>query len=77
MRIEEDSFDPHASGNEKKTSVLGATINMFKALVGIGVLALPSAFNSSGWLGGLIVLPLCAIAMLYFSLELIKVADLR
>jgi len=48
---------------------------LFKSLVGIGILSLPIAFSKSGWLGGIVFLPICGLAMLYLNTEMMKIAD--
>lgn len=52
-------------------------INMVKGFVGVGILALPSGFAKSGWLGGLIFFLVCGLVILYLSLKMIEVADKR
>jgi len=49
-------------------------MNLFKGLVGIGVLSLPIAFKKSGWLAGIIFLILCGIAMIYLSSQMMEIA---
>ncbi|KAL4490900.1 hypothetical protein ABPG72_008636 [Tetrahymena utriculariae] len=60
---------------EQKSSEFHATVNLFKGLVGIGILSLPIGFSKSGWLAGLIILPLCGIGMLYLSQQMMSLAD--
>ncbi|EAR83755.1 transmembrane amino acid transporter protein (macronuclear) [Tetrahymena thermophila SB210] len=72
---EEEEIDHHGGTGKSEASVFGASLNLFKSLVGIGVLALPQAFSQSGWVAGLILMPLCAIAMLYLSHEIIRIAE--
>lgn len=48
---------------------------MVKAFVGIGILALPSGFSSSGWLGGLLFFVICGGFIMYLSLKLLDVAN--
>lgn len=61
--------------SKEKGSFSSAFFNFFKSLVGIGVLALPTAFSNSGWLAGSILLPLCAVGMLFVSNQLMKISD--
>ncbi|EAS07842.1 transmembrane amino acid transporter protein (macronuclear) [Tetrahymena thermophila SB210] len=63
--------------HEEKADVWNATINMVKGFVGIGILALPSGFAKSGWLGGLIIFLLCAGMVLYLSLQMMDAANKR
>ncbi|KAL4446107.1 hypothetical protein ABPG74_021646 [Tetrahymena malaccensis] len=66
--------DGHGGAPANTASVFSASLNMFKSLVGIGILALPTAFSQSGYIAGVILLPLCAAGMLYLSHELMNVA---
>ncbi|KAL4491291.1 hypothetical protein ABPG72_021677 [Tetrahymena utriculariae] len=63
--------------HEEKADVWNATVNMVKGFVGIGILALPSGFAKSGWLGGIIIFLLCAGMVLYLSLQMIDAANKR
>ncbi|KAL4492590.1 hypothetical protein ABPG72_007703 [Tetrahymena utriculariae] len=66
--------DGHGGALANTASVFSASLNMFKSLVGIGILALPTAFSQSGYIAGVILLPICAAGMLYLSHELMNVA---
>lgn len=55
--------------------MLGGCLNLFKALVGLGVLNLPVAFRNSGYIGGLILLPISALGIIFLSALLVKAAD--
>ncbi|KAL4445498.1 hypothetical protein ABPG74_004572 [Tetrahymena malaccensis] len=63
--------------HEEKADVWNATVNMVKGFVGIGILALPSGFAKSGWLGGIIIFLLCAGMVLYLSLQMMDAANKR
>lgn len=70
-----DDDDDHDGGKPGSSSIFTSVLHLFKSLVGIGILALPTAFYNSGWLAGLILLPVCAIAMLYVSYQIIDISN--
>lgn len=39
------------------------------------MLTLPTAFSDSGWLAGAILLPVCAVGMLFISNQMMNIAD--
>eukprot|EP00939_MAST-03C_sp_MAST-3C-sp1_P003397 g3397.t1 len=64
-----DDDDGHGGGGGK-TSTFGAFFTLFKSFVGLGVLALPSAFRESGYVLGSVLL--IAIAVIsYFCMKLL------
>ncbi|EGR27997.1 transmembrane amino acid transporter protein, putative [Ichthyophthirius multifiliis] len=61
--------------HQQKSDFLSACINMFKGLIGIGVLSLPIAFSRSGYLTGLFLLTFCGQLMIYVSKKMMEIAD--
>lgn len=57
----QDHDDQEATLGPRKGTVFGSSANLVKAIIGSGILGLPSAFAVSGWLLSSIVLAISAV----------------
>jgi Transmembrane amino acid transporter protein len=68
------SFLSYASGKyADRFGLWGGYFFCINAVIGSGFLTLPYAFNSSGWLFGLIFMSLMSLGSYYYSCELLEV----
>ena len=66
----DEDDDGHGGGGHGTTTTYGAFFTLFKSFVGLGVLALPSAFKESGYMLGSSLLILIA-AVSYYCMKLL------
>lgn len=58
-----------------KSDEWAASVNLFKGLIGIGILSLPYAFSKGGWLFCMILIPVCGYLMYFCSQLMLQAAD--
>ena len=62
---------------QTKSSTFQASVNLFKASIGIGILALPYNFNDAGYLFSTIFIVLLSTITFYSSVKIIELAELK